>query len=125
MKTLRSLYPKSNDIAIFIGYDPREQEAAHVALSSILKHNGWGVDIHILKTKDLRDLGLYTRTYSVTAEGQMVDTLDERPFSVDFSFTRFLVPHIAKELGYSKALFIDCDFLCLDSLYDLLYEDLS
>jgi lipopolysaccharide biosynthesis glycosyltransferase len=55
--------------------------------------------------------------------GQYVDVMENRPHSVDFSFTRFLVPIIAKALGINGyVMFADCDFLFLTDLNKLFLE---
>ena len=61
-----------------------------------------------LDLADLRESGLYDRPYRVDEAGQMWDERDQRPFSVQFSFSRFLVPHLIRK---GPALFVDCDFV--------------
>lgn len=61
-----------------------------------------------LKHHELRKLGLFSRPWRVREDGQRVDEQDGRPFSVEFSHSRFLVPHLQKS-GW--ALFMDCDML--------------
>jgi lipopolysaccharide biosynthesis glycosyltransferase len=80
---------------IFVGYDSREQIAYDVCEYSIKKHNK-NVEVIPLKQDKLRDQGLYWRD---------VDPLS----STEFTFTRFLVPHLCNYEGW--AIFVDCDFL--------------
>jgi hypothetical protein len=100
---------------IVIGYDPREHEAYTVCEASILRHASRPVNIIRLDAAELRDHGLYDRPYRVDETGQMWDERDKRPFSVAFSFTRFLVPFITR----GPALFIDCDFVFRQDVAEL------
>jgi hypothetical protein len=71
-----------------------------------------------LRLDELTSQGLYTRKYtSDPITGQKTDMIDGRPFSTEFSFSRFLVPHLMGYKGW--ALFVDCDFLFLSSLKEL------
>jgi lipopolysaccharide biosynthesis glycosyltransferase len=80
---------------VFVGYDPREDIAYRVCEYSIKARNA-GVEVIPLKQSELREAGIYTR---------LPDPLS----STEFTFTRFLVPHLA---GYTDwAIFVDCDFL--------------
>lgn len=80
---------------IFIGYDSREDIAYQVCRHSILSRNP-SAEVIPLKRQDLIEEGLYTRE---------VDPLS----STEFTFTRFMVPHLMDYEGW--ALFCDCDFL--------------
>jgi lipopolysaccharide biosynthesis glycosyltransferase len=80
---------------IFVGYDPREDIAYRVCEYSI-KARSQGVEVIPLKQSELREAGIYTRE---------PDTLS----STEFTFTRFLVPHLTEYTGW--AIFCDCDFL--------------
>lgn len=93
---------------IFVGYDAREHEAWEVCRDSILRRSS--VDVRIAKLEEpvLREAGLYRRAWHAE-NGQRIDNLDKRPFSTDFSFTRFLAPALALYQGW--ALYCDCDFL--------------
>ena len=97
---------------VFIGYDDREDEAYKVCRYSIVRRSSEAVSVHPLKHKPLRDMGLFDRPWRISESGQYVDERDGRPFSTQFSHSRFLVPEYAKKLGISGwALFVDCDFL--------------
>lgn len=91
---------------IFIGYDSRENLAYEVCKSSLISRckQPQQLDIIPLKLKDLIKSGVYKRE---------VDPLA----STEFTFSRFLVPHLAGFEGW--ALFIDCDFLYLDDVRKL------
>ena len=80
---------------VFVGYDPREDIAYRVCEYSIKARNA-GVEVIPLKQSELREAGIYTRE---------PDALS----STEFTFTRFLVPHLMNYEGW--ALFCDCDFL--------------
>lgn len=83
-------------LRVFIGYDAREDIAYRVARASLLRHTSIPVEITPLVQSELRHSGIYWREF---------DPLS----STEFSFTRFLVPHLAGYKGW--ALFCDCDFL--------------
>ena len=100
-----------NGFRIFIGYDPREEIAYKVARHTLLERSTIPLDIQPVVQSELRRLGLYTR--------------DRDPLSsTEFSFTRFLVPHLAGYKGW--ALFVDCDFLFRKDIAEILeYTDLN
>lgn len=83
-------------IRIFVGWDSREPEAFDVCRHSLERHASVALDIIPLVQEDLRTQGLYSRP---------VDPLA----STEFTYTRFLVPHLAGFDGW--AVFCDCDFL--------------
>ena len=92
-------------INVFIGYDPAESIAYHVAVQSIMdntKHPN--VRITPLNSAILKRARIYERKREPTQ-------------STEFSFTRFLVPYLS---GYSgRAIFMDCDILCLADIEEL------
>lgn len=94
-------------IRAFIGYDKAEDDAWHVAASTMQKNTSAPVHITKLEQNWLRRVGLYRR-HVFEADGQMYDTVDRLPFSTEFSYTRFLVPSLC-QTGW--ALFCDSDFL--------------
>lgn len=121
---IKAVYPDINpdDRIVFIGLDPRETMAYMVAKHSIEKRSP-KVKVLPLYAKSLRQAGLYTRSMLVNGiTGQFTDTREQRPHSVEFSFTRFLVPHIARMLGVKGwVIFADCDFLFrfdINTLFD-------
>ena len=85
-----------SELPIFIGYDSREDIAYRVCRRSIERHARGPVHIQPIEQAHLREIGLYWRP---------VDPLS----STEFSFTRFLVPHLCDFEGW--AVFMDCDFL--------------
>ncbi len=91
---------------VFVGYDSREDIAYQVCRHSILRHQPHA-EVIPLKLSELRDKNLYWRPE---------DSLG----STEFTFSRFLVPHLSDYKGW--AVFVDCDFLWeadIKELFDL------
>ena len=72
-------------INIFIGYDRRERAASNVLIDSLYQHSSLPLSINILKNNQLTNAGLYWRQRDPKQ-------------STDFSFTRFLVPHLISDV---------------------------
>ncbi|NKB43847.1 MAG: glycosyltransferase [Alphaproteobacteria bacterium] len=89
-------------IRAFIGYDSRETVAFHVLSHSIHSRASEPVSIVPLMLSQLGG------TFSREAHALQ---------STDFSFSRFLVPHLSGYEGWS--LFCDCDMLMLDDIANL------
>ena len=106
---------------VFIGYDVREDVAAKVCAYSIRRHTRSNVDIRFLNHVELRREGLFRRPWLTEAEsGNRIDSVDGKPFSTEFSHSRFLIPHLCGYKGW--ALFMDCDMIFtsdLTKLFDL------
>lgn len=101
---------------VFVGYDPREHDAWLVCKHTLETYHGKRQDVqaHPLGHRSLRHAGMFSRTWEVDAAGQYHDTIDGKPFSTDFSHSRFIVPHLAKSAGLSGwVMFVDCDFMFL------------
>ena len=81
---------------IFIGWDSREDIAYQVCADSLARHSSVGLEIYPIRQEVMRGKGIYWRE---------PDPLS----STEFSFTRFLVPHLCGYEGW--AVFMDCDFL--------------
>lgn len=90
-------------LRIFIGYDSREPVAYHVLAHSIIRRASYPVSITPLALNHLASW-LYKRTRMPNE-------------STEFSFTRFLVPHLSGYRGLS--IFMDCDMLCLADVMEL------
>ena len=88
---------------VFVGYDTREDIAYQVCEFSIKRFNP-NVAITPLVQHELRQKKIYWRE---------VDKLA----STEFTFTRFLVPHLMNFKGW--ALFIDCDIVFLEDVNNL------
>ena len=92
---------------IYIGYDSKESSAFDVCKFSLECNTSSDINITPLRLQSLRDGGIYTRSYDVKS-------------STEFTFSRFLVPHLQQHTGW--AMFCDCDFVWLDDvskLFDL------
>jgi hypothetical protein len=86
-------------IQVFIGYDPREALAFSVLAYSIHARATQAVTIAPIMLSQLDD----------------VMTRERHPLqSTDFSFSRFLTPHLSGYAGWS--VFMDCDMLMLDDV---------
>ena len=75
---------------IYIGFDPKEEAAYEVLKWNLERIAKNPLNIFPLKKNILEKIGLYTREYT-EENGQKIDKIDGKPFSSDFSFTRFLV----------------------------------
>lgn len=90
-------------LRIFVGYDKVESVAYHTLCQSIIEHSSGPVSIVPLKQSMLP---MYARPH------------DPRQ-SNEFSFTRFLVPHLCDYKGW--AVFMDCDMMFRADPYELLW----
>ena len=89
-------------IRIFVGYDPRETVAFYVLSHSIQARASVPVSVTPLMLDQLDGL-MWRDRHNLQ--------------STDFSFSRFLVPHLCGYEGW--ALFMDCDMLMLDDVANL------
>ena len=87
-------------LRIFIGFDSREAECSDVLAYSLRAHSSIPLDIRYLRLAEL-DL----------------DRPGDPLQSTEFTYTRFLVPHLCGFRG--KAVFMDCDMLCLGDIKEL------
>ena len=96
-------------LKVFIGWDSREEDAYRVAEYSIEKHSTLQfLQVLPIKQEDVRTEGIYDRTDDKPGEGAA---------SVEFTYTRFLVPYLSDYRGW--ALFVDCDFLFTRDITEL------
>ena len=91
-------------VKIFVGWDSGEPEAYDVCRSSLIRHASTALEIVPIIQQDLREQSLYSREADPLA-------------STEFTYTRFLVPHLANFQGW--AVFCDCDFLWTRDVADL------
>ena len=91
-------------INIFIGYDSRESIASDVCELSITRRTKSKTNIQLLKLEELKKEKIYTRA-------------EDKLSSTEFTFSRFLIPHLTNYKGW--AIFCDCDFLWLDDIENL------
>jgi lipopolysaccharide biosynthesis glycosyltransferase len=85
---------------IFIGWDSREAECADILAYSLRKHSSIPLDIRYLKLDEL--------DFSRPRDPKQ---------STEFTYTRFLVPSLCNYQG--KAVFMDCDMVCLGDIKEL------
>lgn len=104
-------------INVFIGYDSREKIAYDVCKYSIEHNTFKKPKIVPLIHGELRKQGYFQRPWLTQSDGVRVDLIDNRPFSTEFSHTRFLVPALMKYKGW--ALFMDCDMVFTDDIKKL------
>lgn len=106
-------------LKIYIGYDQRDDKAFEVAKKSILTH---APDVEIVKlTESLARQAGFARSYRVDKNGQMWDDIDKRPFSTQFSFTRFCVP-ILEDYREGWVLFMDADMMLRTDITQVLND---
>jgi lipopolysaccharide biosynthesis glycosyltransferase len=101
---------QQEELTVFIGWDGREKVAYEVLKHSIEKHTTAKVRIIPLYHKELRRQGFFCRPWQIEAKtGNYRDLIDGKPFSTEFSHTRFLIPELMGYKGW--ALFMDCDMI--------------
>ncbi len=104
---------------VYIGYDPKEDTACEVLKFTIERISGKNIRVIPLRKDILEHIGIYTRKSQII-HGQPYDVIDGKPFSTEFSFSRFLVP--ALNMYEGKALFMDSDMYLradINELFDL------
>ena len=104
---------------VYIGYDPREDVAYEVLKFTIERIAVDNVRVVPIRKDLVERMGIYTRKYDVV-DGQSIDRIDGKPFSSDFSFTRFLVPALNMYEGW--ALYMDCDMYLRTDINELFEE---
>ncbi len=105
--------------SVFIGWDRRQVEAYNVCKFSLERRSSVPLQITPLMIQAQRHQRNFWRRQRVI-DHKRLDLEDNKPFSTDFAFTRFLVPHLMDFRGW--ALFCDNDFLFLsdvENLFDL------
>lgn len=108
----------NREINVMIGWDARETVASSVLAHSIKKRTKSPLNISYLKHRELRKQGCFARPWLIDgATGDFIDMIDGRPFSTEFSHTRFLVPHLMGYKGW--ALFVDADMVFLSDIKKL------
>jgi len=95
-------------LRVFVGLDAKEFAAWSVCARSMRATCTRPLMVEPLDQDALRLAGLYRRGFD-EHDGQRIDWCDGRPFSTEFTFTRFLVPALCQWRGL--ALFCDSDFL--------------
>ena len=103
---------------VYIGWDKRDIPAYEVCVASLLKHASVPVEVVPIKEWELRLKNLYWRDFYTDPGGQFWDMKDGKPFSTDFSFTRFCVPQMAE--GEEVVLFMDADMMFRGDIAELI-----
>lgn len=103
----------------FTGHDPKDEAALQVCLASLRRHASVDIEVNIIREHELRRAALYWRSYHVDERGIMTDARDGKPFSTQFSFTRFAVPLLAGDTD-EWVLWSDPDFLWRADVAELL-----
>jgi lipopolysaccharide biosynthesis glycosyltransferase len=108
---------------IFIGHDPRESLASIVCKYSIISNlsvNEEDISIQFINKKELQHQNVYYRKAFISEKGQYFDTIDSKPFSTEFAFSRFLTPELCRmQHKDGWALFVDSDFVFLENINKL------
>jgi len=104
---------------VYIGYDPKEDIAYEVLKFTIERIAVDNVRIVPIRRDIVEKMGIYNRQHTVV-DGQTVDNIDGKPFSSEFSFTRFLVPALNMYEGW--ALYMDCDMYLRTDINELFEE---
>ncbi len=103
---------------IFIGYDPLDDAAYRVAAKTLVEHSSIPLEIIPIREHLLRRDRLFWRPYHMDDKSQRWDVRDGKPFSTEFSFTRFCVPAMC-EYADEWVLFMDADMLVTADITEL------
>ena len=103
---------------VFIGYDPREHEAALVCLHSLETVTDGQLTAEFLETNALRQRGLLTRLRDERSLREY-DLVSNHHYSTRFNIARFLVPILCQT---GPALFVDCDMVFVTDPRYMLHE---
>lgn len=101
--------------SVWIGYEPREQDAFEVAVNSLRAHSG-DVDFYAVDLGNLVPMGLYQRP-TTRNEGRLWDKISGAPMSTEFAISRFFVPILDRE--HDWAVFMDCDVMLRADIAEL------
>ena len=105
---------------VFAGYDSREHIPFKVCAHSLARRSTYPVEVTPIYHKTLRHAGMFYRPWKIDEDGQYWDEVDGKPFSTEFSHSRFLVPEIARRNNLSGwVLFCDCDYLFLSDVCEV------
>jgi lipopolysaccharide biosynthesis glycosyltransferase len=110
--------PSREAINVYIGFDGREEVASTVAAHSIKRRSKAPLNIQFLKHRELRKARLFNRPWLIESDtGEFRDLIDNKPFTTEFSHTRFLIPALMNYKGW--ALFFDADMIFLSDIEKL------
>lgn len=102
--------------SIWIGWDPREEDAFRVCVRSLIDHASRPIDIFGIRLDVLQARGMYQRPTGRTYNGILLDAISGAPMSTEFAISRFFIPHLCTE---GLALFMDCDMLVRTDIHKL------
>lgn len=103
---------KPKTLQVYLGFDPREEEAFEVARHSIWCRTHEPIHIEPLR---LPHLGMLTRPIE-EKDGKLWCPISQAPMSTEFAISRFCVPFL-QDSGW--ALFADCDIICWSDINEL------
>lgn len=103
-------------LPVAIGYDSREERAFDICEASLRRTSASSLHVIKLNETRLRQAGFYRREWRQEG-GNRIDMGDLKPFSTEFSFTRFLVPALSLYQGW--VLYCDCDILFTADIAEL------
>ena len=104
---------------VYIGYDPKERVAYEVLKFTVEHIAVDNVRIVPIRRDVVEKMNMYWRKHQIV-DGLSIDCLDGKPFSSEFSFTRFLVPALNMYEGW--ALYMDCDMYLRTDVNELFEE---
>lgn len=104
---------------VYIGYDPKERVAYEVLKFTIERISVDNIRVIPITLDILRLMNMYWREHKEDGN-QKIDLVDGRPFSTEFSFSRFLVPALNMYEGW--ALYMDCDMLVRTDINEIFEE---
>lgn len=94
---------------IFVGYDSNEDDAFQVLKFSLKKYASIPIEVIKLSKQFV---------YEQTGFNRAVDPLQ----STEFTYLRFMVPYLCNYRG--RAIFMDCDMLCLSDIKEIVDLDM-
>lgn len=98
---------------IYVGYDPREEEAFNVAECSILRRSDADTVVIPLKLNELRH---FLWRPIEKKDGRLWCPISEAPMATEFAISRFVIPFL-RPAGW--AVFMDCDMVCRVDIKEL------
>ncbi len=104
---------------VYVGYDPKEHTAYEILKFSLERIATKAVRVIPLRRDILTKIGIYTRKHN-TIGTQDYDEIDGKPFSTQFSFSRFLIP--ALNMYEGLALYMDSDMYEIKNYFNGLKE---
>lgn len=109
----------TKELTVYIGWDPRETDAYHVAARSIRELSTGKVLIYPIVKQHAEAMGFYWRP-TERRDGRLFDVISDKPMSTEFAITRFLVPFYEPPTQW--ALFVDADVMAMSNVEQVLEE---